>query len=43
MGGNYDENQFARWSTGDMNFDGIFTPDDAAIFGEAYDESLLAI
>ena len=43
FGGNYDENQFARWSTGDMNYDGIFTPDDAAIFGGAYDESLASL
>ena len=26
-----------------MNYDGIFTPDDAAIFGGAYDESLASL
>jgi hypothetical protein len=26
-----------------MNYDGIFTPDDAAIFGGAYDESLTSL
>ena len=41
--GNYDENQPATWATGDMNYDGIFTPDDAAIFGGAYDESLASL
>ena len=40
FGGNYDENQPARWSTGDLNYDGLFTPDDAALFGGAYDEFL---
>ena len=26
-----------------MNYDGIFTPDDAAIFGTFYDESLASL
>jgi hypothetical protein len=40
FGTHYSENDPAFWAIGDVDYDGLFTPNDAAIFDTFYDESL---